>query len=838
MNYRLKIIFSGQPAIDDSITINAQFIEIFKASRTNLGEVAIGATLGDTIINLQNALIEDYQGLFPFTTSIEGNILILNFIDYNETFFNLSTSSNVITFELVTGYFPYFISNYDNKVDNFNLVILGNDPTFIEENISATASLSYKDVDNILEPLRGAQLNIDIDANIAKPYNLFLDFRELDFKAKLYRNGDLLFEGFINPEGVVQNYNSINWRAQLVAVDNLGSLKNKEFEYNNHWNSEFVFMDLCLKRTGLYLPIAFFDDINQNVIINNTSQIYGGKLEDAINERLIRPKIYENENGTYQDCETILIDILNKYNAILVQQNISYLNRDTGQEETMLCWLFARVSIMNRPITNFTSKFKIKKITDYSLVGDILFPVVENYNYTFGIPLRRIGTDGEGTQFEPLDAIHKNKNQLIRQERALRAFRFIQEWVKSLNIFEKFDFGLFEYIGSVALENYFFPFNPSNLNQPLWKARGSISTFNTFDPNIPIENQSNNAFSKLITINLADDVTQVAFEGSGSFIIQGTSNIQINAGIQFQVLHTDLNGNKYYLQQPPSNNGSYDLRQIFFQSVNNFSEAFWIRADEIQSDESNDLTMLNISHPFFAIVTQQSSVSADELSYELPELLFSGGTIDIYFSPLYARDYQKSLVGAADPTFADIPQSSADLINFILKDFKFTVSGSPELGKGEYHDAINDQDVSSKVGEPVKIINAEDKSNIFLNQLKRLDVATEVNYDYWTSFWNPLPNKINILELMSIERIRLFSKSQNIFSGDIDGYVPYFSRLLNTAYPANINTGDVIFVFTKWVYDTVNNTIEADMRECKTLEPSVNYERNVIFEDEPKKLIP
>ena len=117
---------------------------------------------------------------------------------------------------------------------------------------------------------------------------------------------------------------------------------------------------------------------------------------------------------------------------------------------------------------------------------------------------------------------------------------------------------------------------------------------------------------------------------------------------------------------------------------------------------------------------------------------------------------------------------------------------------------------------------------------------TEV-YPYWTSEFDKTGKRKQILELTSIERIRLFSKSQNIFSGDIHGYIPYFTRIVNTAYPpSDINTGNfgiITFSFVKWVYDTVNNTIEAEMMETVILDPSVNYEKIVIFEDEDKKLI-
>lgn len=829
MSARIIITFSDQPTIDNFFNINTQFVTVFKANRTNNGQTAIGADLAETILNLELAFTEDYTGVFNFETITTATTLTINFIDDDESVFNISTDEPNISYETFNGpYWDYFTSEYDNLVDSFKLIIQGKDVTTVNQAISASAVLSYKDVDNILTPIRGAQLEVNIDANIEKPYNLFLNIREKDFLVKFYRNDALIFEGFVNPEGVSQPYTSINWVAQLVAFDNLGTLKNKEFPFDNHFNSEFVFLDLCLKQSGLSLPIAFFDDINESVKENNVTVPYGAKLENILTERIIEPEVFKNDNGTFADCESILNDILQKYNAFIIQQNINFYNDNLSTFENKLCWLFVRVPLMviTRPI-DFVSPYKVYNITEYTEQSGVLMPQVESFeDLSFTCPALRLGTDGEVN----LNAFHKNRNQLLRQNRALRAFRFVQKWIERPSLFDVFTKDLFTYIGPTTYENLFYKLTGNEF--VYWAGTSQLLTqTNAFDPTTAINATPANGFVALETIELSAGASLLTMSGKGQLftITGGDPNQNIFIGVQFHVLHTDENGQRYWLVSPPASDGAYTLNQFFVNSSNTFDQASFIKDTEIGPDALGNLTTRNVANTMFNFYGQDLPQNLT-FSVDFPPLQGVGGTLEVYFTPLFIRD-----------ALLDLITTPVNEIRFVLTDFNLRVITPPELGSGEYHDAINNVDVSSKVGDPVEVVNADDKDDIFFNGLKRIQNGEPVNYDYWTSAFNLEPNKARLLELTSQERIRLFSKSQNIFSGDIHGFLPYFSRIINTAYPPEfVNAGNftqITFAFIKWRYDTRSNTIEAEMSENLTLQPSINYERNIIFEEEPKKLI-
>lgn len=86
----IRINFQSIPSVDDSITVIANFdgdsvpmLMVFKTLRADVGEVTIGSTLHDTVVNYAEAFnndIPDYQA------TIDGNSVIIEnigvFFDY------------------------------------------------------------------------------------------------------------------------------------------------------------------------------------------------------------------------------------------------------------------------------------------------------------------------------------------------------------------------------------------------------------------------------------------------------------------------------------------------------------------------------------------------------------------------------------------------------------------------------------------------------------------------------------------------------------------------------------------------------------------------------------
>lgn len=92
----VRIVFTGQPDIDDGITVVAQSKTFpfslfnrtirFKASRVNPGEATIGATLGDTIVNYAFAFDQDYSSSSEFMVLYEEDGVSISINPVNSPF--------------------------------------------------------------------------------------------------------------------------------------------------------------------------------------------------------------------------------------------------------------------------------------------------------------------------------------------------------------------------------------------------------------------------------------------------------------------------------------------------------------------------------------------------------------------------------------------------------------------------------------------------------------------------------------------------------------------------------------------------------------------------------
>jgi len=75
MATNIEITFNSLPAVDTVLSITDSYtgltyIETFKASRTAIGECAIGSFVSETAQNYQNAFNNDYNASLLYTTQL------------------------------------------------------------------------------------------------------------------------------------------------------------------------------------------------------------------------------------------------------------------------------------------------------------------------------------------------------------------------------------------------------------------------------------------------------------------------------------------------------------------------------------------------------------------------------------------------------------------------------------------------------------------------------------------------------------------------------------------------------------------------------------------------
>lgn len=312
-------------------------------------------------------------------------------------------------------YRPKYRMVYGNIAgDNFELIIEERGRPFGEViPMEGYCTLSNKSVDDYFTAIRGASLEIDFLATLEQPFEQFNVIQEFQLLAKFYRNGEEIFRGWVNPDGVSQSYVVDKWNVRLVAVDGLAFLKNYEFDAKGIAPQEFNYLYRILERLNLDLPLATFDDINNFFLQNGTPLNYDFTSQLR---RILNDKVFRNKNGRFLDCQTILNDILQKYNFTLSQQNIN------GN----LVWLIARTPFVVSATTQRGVVWNMVSIDDETGV------VAWSRSGTFERPTSLIGSHAQANEVE-FDAIHCNENQEISYKPALQNFRFEQRWTDLKN---------------------------------------------------------------------------------------------------------------------------------------------------------------------------------------------------------------------------------------------------------------------------------------------------------------------------------------------------------------------------------------------------------------------
>ena len=213
----------------------------------------------------------------------------------------------------------YYFEFKDVKKVLHRCEILSND--FTGDAIEVNGSLSFDSgsVDNVLEPIRGNGLSISLEASIGLDFTDLYSQNEFTFQVTYTRDSIVLFDGFLEPEGLFQDYVSNKWIITLVCVDGLSFLKNLSYVNDATGlifvgkQKEIVIIANCLKRTKVLKNI--------NVSVN---VFYTGLAETNCvldNVYLNSNRFVKEDKDTIMNCDEVLRSILEPYNAILLQHN-------------------------------------------------------------------------------------------------------------------------------------------------------------------------------------------------------------------------------------------------------------------------------------------------------------------------------------------------------------------------------------------------------------------------------------------------------------------------------------------------------------------------------------
>ncbi|UFK98823.1 hypothetical protein [Kaistella faecalis] len=204
--------------------------------------------------------------------------------------------------------------------DSIRLDIWDKDYTGEIIEIQGKARHAYSERKDIFQPVVPSTLDISLEANEDLTLTDLYSENERQFTVNFYRNNQIIFLGYLLPDGIWEDFVSNRWEISLNAMDGLSILKNLSFvtdEGNKYKGkiTQFTALRQCLKRIGYELPIN----------ISNSLPTYEGftGIDTVLKSvKMNADRFYQDDNRRdLMDCDEVLKSILELYNATIIQMH-------------------------------------------------------------------------------------------------------------------------------------------------------------------------------------------------------------------------------------------------------------------------------------------------------------------------------------------------------------------------------------------------------------------------------------------------------------------------------------------------------------------------------------
>lgn len=212
-----------------------------------------------------------------------------------------------------------------NETTGFSVFIYEKDYTGASTEIKGKISFDKGSVKDILEPIRGTGLSLQLQADSNLTFDEFSEADEKTYTVAVTKNGSVFFQGFLKPDGITQSFVQDLWIVNLDFVDGLGVLKDLAFVNSAGNNfvgklSMFEIIQGCLARTGLTMTI------NSSVKLKYLGYTGANILNDTyLNaDRFFKIDAQASQGGTTMPCEEVLNSVLNIISACITQQDGSW----------------------------------------------------------------------------------------------------------------------------------------------------------------------------------------------------------------------------------------------------------------------------------------------------------------------------------------------------------------------------------------------------------------------------------------------------------------------------------------------------------------------------------
>lgn len=267
----------------------------------------------------------------------------------------------------------------------------------VPQTIQGYVTYSLSDVDGVDEAIRGSGLTLSLEASTTQTFSDLYVASEKMFLVLYYRDSVLKFKGWLISDGIFEDFVNDKWILDIDVTDGLSFLKDLSYVDSSGFifsgkQSQLEIIVNCLARTGIG------QNINTNIDIYYTG--LSTSLDVLDNVYYNTDRFVKDDGDTIMDCDEVLRDVLEPYNAQIVSWNGEW-------------WIFKA----NQLFVDDTPTFFI-----YNAAGSYLG--TQTIDFSFDL----------GSQIDSYYPHHTNKNQLIRYNKSIGAYRISYKYglVKSL----------------------------------------------------------------------------------------------------------------------------------------------------------------------------------------------------------------------------------------------------------------------------------------------------------------------------------------------------------------------------------------------------------------------
>ena len=174
---------------------------------------------------------------------------------------------------------------------------------------------------NKLEAIIGSEATLNLIATEDFELEDLYTENEREFLVEIFRNGSLIWSGFIIPDGCQESFTFAPYAISVNAVDGLGLLKNLSYVQNdgNFYLGKQTFIEViqaCLVR--LDAPSLV---LNTCVNIYETSMTQGDSYDPFDMAYVNAERYIKDDQFTPMNCEDVLRSILEEWTAVMIQSD-------------------------------------------------------------------------------------------------------------------------------------------------------------------------------------------------------------------------------------------------------------------------------------------------------------------------------------------------------------------------------------------------------------------------------------------------------------------------------------------------------------------------------------